>query len=228
MINLNGLQHIRPCEPKHENWQTRSHRYRYPENTDTRTAVTRRTMQNRPYQQQQHLTCGLENEEVVKWNRRGDKRACSKVKCVGEWRKGENGGRVRSEGERKVGEYATVETSPTSRHRHLIKSVRWEHEKTGGIQRTSKQRTHSRSRSRTTSVERGSVRSKTRKPVTSDGTRKDLVVVHLLALASAHVRRLGALVVDVLPEGLLERDRRRLGLLDGLVDFGLGFFVEFL
>lgn len=55
-----------------------------------------------------------------------------------------------------------------------------------------------------------------------------LVVVHVLALASAHERRLGALVVDVGPDVLDVGLRRRLGLLDRLVDFGLGFFVEFL
>lgn len=53
-------------------------------------------------------------------------------------------------------------------------------------------------------------------------------MVHLLALASAHERRFGALVVDVGPE-IDERGLgRRLGLLYGLVDDRLALLVDFL
>lgn len=49
---------------------------------------------------------------------------------------------------------------------------------------------------------------------------------HLLALTTAHVRGLGALVVDVGPQVLELRLRRRLSLLDRLVNDSLSLLVD--
>ena len=56
----------------------------------------------------------------------------------------------------------------------------------------------------------------------------NLVVVHLLPLASTHEGRLGALVVDIGPEVLDRRLRRLLSLLNILINGGLCVLVNFL
>ena len=56
----------------------------------------------------------------------------------------------------------------------------------------------------------------------------NLVVVHLLPLASTHEGRLGALVVDISPEVFLQRFRRLLRLFNGLIDLSLSVLIEFL
>ena len=57
---------------------------------------------------------------------------------------------------------------------------------------------------------------------------KKLVVVDLLTFTATHRWRLGALVVDIRPEVLIEGNWRRLRLFYSLVDLGLRLFVEFL